>query len=129
MCANAKYDMQREGVTPNTLIVPPRMGIFCAWNDQRTSYKESGPRGDKILYGGELSIPRIVGCDVFEAQSFDTSFSSQPINQCCRVRQCGEFWWIPEINAEEGRRQATLTMKFKFIRPKQIAFRTLKLPN
>jgi len=100
LAANARFDMQREGVSPNTLIVPPRMGIFCAWNEQRTSYKESGPKADVVLYGEQLNIPRIVGCDVHECESFDVDFSADPINQCARHRQCGEFFVVDKDAVE-----------------------------
>lgn len=68
MAAEAKYQMQREGVTPDTIVFPPRMGMYAKWADERISYKESGPKADVTLYGEALTMPRILGCDVFESK-------------------------------------------------------------
>lgn len=119
LAANARFDMQREGVSPNTLIVPPRMGIFCAWNEQRTSYKESGPKADVVLYGEQLNIPRIVGCDVHECESFDVDFSADPINQCARHRQCGEFF-VVDKDAVEVQIYSAASDTFETITRKQM---------
>lgn len=61
MAAEAKYQLQREGVVPDTIVLPPRMGMYAKWAHERLSYRESGPKADATLYGEALSMTRILG--------------------------------------------------------------------
>ena len=95
--AEIKHEMKREAVSPNLWVFPDRMGIYVHMvsGGGQLSYKESGPEAIKNRESGD-SIQTFRGLPVFEAQSFDVEFTSEPVDLLVRERQCGEWFYMPQ---------------------------------
>ena len=95
--AEIKHEMKREAVSPNLWVFPDRMGIYVHMvsGGGQLSYKESGPEAIKNRESGD-QIQTFRGLPVFEAQSFDVEFTSEPVDLMVRDRQCGEWFYMPK---------------------------------
>ena len=94
--AELKHELKREGVVPNLWVFPDRMGIYINMvSGDALSYKERGPEALSNRNGGD-KVQTFRGLPVFEAQSFDVEFTSEPVDLLIRERQCGEYFWLPD---------------------------------
>ena len=93
--AELKHELKREGVVPNLWVFPDKMGIYVNMvSGDALSYKERGPEAISNRNGGD-KVQTFRGLPVFEAQSFDVEFTSEPVDLMVRDRQCGEWFWLP----------------------------------
>tara|TARA_Y100000389_G_scaffold110532_1_gene107622 strand:+ start:11030 stop:12892 length:1863 start_codon:yes stop_codon:yes gene_type:complete len=95
--AEIKHEMKREAVVPTLWVFPDKMGIYVHMvsGGGQLSYKESGPEAIKNRESGD-TIQTFRGLPVFEAQSFDVEFTSEPVDLMVRDRQCGEWFYMPQ---------------------------------
>ena len=95
--AEIKHEMKREAVSPNLWVFPDKMGIYVHMvsGGGQLSYKESGPEAVKNRESGD-TVQTFRGLPVFEAQSFDVEFTSEPVDLMVRERQCGEWFYMPK---------------------------------
>jgi len=93
--AELKHELKREGVVPNLWVFPDKMGIYINMvSGDALSYKERGPEALSNRSSGD-KVQSFRGLPVFEAQSFDVEFTSEPVDLLIRERQCGEYFWLP----------------------------------
>lgn len=93
--AELKHELKREGVVPNLWVFPDKMGIYINMvSGDALSYKERGPEALSNRSSGD-QVQSFRGLPVFEAQSFDVEFTSEPVDLMIRERQCGEYFWLP----------------------------------
>ena len=93
--AELKHELKREGVVPNLWVFPDKMGIYINMvSGDALSYKERGPEALSNRSSGD-KVQTFRGLPVFEAQSFDVEFTSEPVDLLIRERQCGEYFWLP----------------------------------
>ena len=93
--AELKHQLKREGVIPNLYVFPDKMGIYINMvSGDALSYKERGPEAISNRNSGDR-VQSFRGLPVFEAQSFDVEFTSEPVDLLTRERQCGEFFFLP----------------------------------
>ena len=93
--AELKHELKREGVVPNLWVFPDKMGIYVNMvSGDALSYKERGPEALSNRASGD-KVQTFRGLPVFEAQSFDVEFTSEPVDLLIRERQCGEYFWLP----------------------------------
>ena len=94
--AELKHELKREGVVPSLWVFPDKMGIYIHMvSGDALSYKERGPEAVTNRESGD-KIASFRGLPVFEAQSFDVEFTSEPVDLMVRERQCGEFFYLPK---------------------------------
>lgn len=94
--AELKHELKREGVVPNLWVFPDKMGIYINMvSGDALSYRERGPEAISNRNGGD-KVQSFRGLPVFEAQSFDVEFTSEPVDLMVRERQCGEFFHLPK---------------------------------
>ena len=92
--AELKHELKREGVVPSLWVFPDKMGIYVHMvSGDALSYKERGPEAVTNRESGD-KIASFRGLPVFEAQSFDVEFTSEPVDLMVRERQCGEFFYV-----------------------------------
>ena len=92
--AELKHELKREGVVPNLYVFPDKMGIYVNMvSGDALSYKERGPEAVSNRESGD-QVSTFRGLPVFEAQSFDVEFTSEPVDLMVRERQCGEFFYV-----------------------------------
>ena len=83
-------------MVPNLWVFPDKMGIYINMvSGDALSYKERGPEALSNRNGGD-KVQTFRGLPVFEAQSFDVEFTSEPVDLLIRERQCGEYFWLPK---------------------------------
>ena len=93
--AELKHELKREGVIPNLYVFPDKLGIYVNMvSGDALSYKERGPEAITNRNSGD-QVQSFRGLPVFEAQSFDVEFTSEPVDLMIRERQCGEWFWLP----------------------------------
>jgi len=94
--AELKHELKREGVIPNLWVFPDKMGIYINMvSGDALSYKERGPEALSNRLGGD-QVQSFRGLPVFEAQSFDVEFTSEPVDLLIRERSCGEYFYLPK---------------------------------
>ena len=95
--AEIKHEMKRESVVPNLWVFPDKMGIYTHMvsGGGQLSYEKSGPEAITNRESGD-KIQTFRGLPVFEAQSFDVEFTSEPVDLLVRERQCGEWFYMPQ---------------------------------
>lgn len=92
--AELKHELKREGVVPSLWVFPDKMGIYVNMvTGDALSYKERGPEAVSNRESGD-QVSTFRGLPVFEAQSFDVEFTSEPVDLMVRERQCGEFFYV-----------------------------------
>jgi hypothetical protein len=97
--AELKHELKREGVVPNLWVFPDKMGIYIHMvSGDALSYRERGPEAVSNRESGD-KIQSFRGLPVFEAQSFDVEFTSEPVDLMVRERQCGEFFYLPQYSS------------------------------
>jgi len=96
--AELKHQMKKNGVVPNTWVFPPKMSIYLDMAPrEQTEYRLKGPQA-----AGNLEDDRTAqgirwrDTDVFEAATFDIDFVNDDHDLLQRMRQCGEFFLIPD---------------------------------
>jgi len=93
--AELKHELKREGVVPNLWVFPDKMGIYVNMvSGDALDYQKRGPEAVTNRNGGD-KVQTFRGLPVFEAQSFDVEFTSEPVDLMIRERQCGEWFWKP----------------------------------
>ena len=93
--AEIKHELKREGVVPNMWVFPDKMGIYVNMvTGDALDYQKRGPEAIKNREGGD-KVQTFRGLPVFEAQSFDVEFTSEPVDLMVRERQCGEWFFKP----------------------------------
>jgi len=116
--AELKHELKREGVTPNLYVFPDKMGIYVNMvAGDALSFQKHGPEAKSNRDGGDR-VASFRGLPVFEAQSFDVEFTSEPVDLLIRERQCGEYFFL-----EKGKEIAIYsadTDKFEKIAHKDI---------
>ena len=92
--AELKHQLKREGVVPNLWVFPDRMGIYVHMiAGHALEYDKRGPEAISNRESGD-KISTFRGLPVFEAQSFDVEFTSEPVDLLIRERQCGEWFYV-----------------------------------
>ncbi len=92
--AELKHELKREGVTPNLYVFPDKMGIYVNMvAGDALSYEKHGPEAKSNRDSGD-KVASFRGLPVFEAQSFDVEFTSEPVDLLIRERQCGEYFFL-----------------------------------
>jgi hypothetical protein len=92
--AELKHELKREGVTPNLWVFPDKMGIYINMvSGDALSYEKHGPEAKSNRDGGDR-VATFRGLPVFEAQSFDVEFTSEPVDLLIRERMCGEYFLL-----------------------------------
>lgn len=90
---DAKKRMKRYGVTPDTLVIPPKVAIYLTMvRPEKTQYWLAGPTGAKNLRAGPDAMTSFRGLNVFETRSFDVYSGETPVDLGLRRRQVGEFY-------------------------------------
>lgn len=94
--AELKHELKREGVVPNLWVFPDKMGIYVNMvSGDALDYQKRGPEAVTNRNSGDR-VQTFRGLPVFEAQSFDVEFTSEPVDLMIRERQCGEWFWKPK---------------------------------
>ncbi len=94
--AELKHQLKREGVVPTLWVFPDRMGIYVHMiSGNALEYDKRGPEAIRNRESGD-QISTFRGLPVFEAQSFDVEFTSEPVDLLIRERQCGEWFYVKE---------------------------------
>lgn len=92
--AELKHQLKREGVVPTLWVFPDRMGIYVHMiSGNALEYDKRGPEAIRNRESGD-QISTFRGLPVFEAQSFDVEFTSEPVDLLIRERQCGEWFYV-----------------------------------
>lgn len=99
--ADVKDIMRYEGVTPDTLIFPSRMGMYASLvPSSETEFYRKGPGSVANLETGPATFQTFRGLRVHESRPFDVDFIGEPYDLLVRERQIGDYHVIP-INASE----------------------------
>ena len=107
--AELKHELKREGVVPSLWVFPDKMGIYVNMvSGDALSYKERGPEAVTNRESGD-KVQTFRGLPVFEAQSFDVEFTSEPVDLMVRERQCGEFFFLPQ-KAEDATTEGVISI-------------------
>lgn len=96
--AELKHQMKKNGVVPNTWVFPPKMSIYLDMAPrEQTEYRLKGPQAAGNLEDDRTGQGiRWRDTDVFEAATFDIDFVNDDHDLLQRMRQCGEFFVIPD---------------------------------
>ena len=96
--AELKHQMKKNGVVPNVWVFPPKMSIYLDMAPiEQTEYRLKGPQAAGNLEDDRTGKGiRWRDTDVFEAATFDIDFVNDDHDLLQRMRQCGEFFIIPE---------------------------------
>lgn len=96
--AELKHQMKKNGVVPNTWVFPPKMSIYLDMAPrEQTEYRLKGPQAAGNLEDDRTGQGiRWRDTDVFEAATFDIDFVNDDHDLLQRMRQCGEFFLIPD---------------------------------
>jgi hypothetical protein len=93
--ADVKDIMRYEGVTPDTLIFPSRMGMYASLvPSSETEFYRKGPGSVANLENGTFQTFR--GLRVHESRPFDVDFIGEPYDLLVRERQIGDYHVIPD---------------------------------
>jgi len=91
--AELRHELKREGVVPNLYVFPDKMGIYVNMvSGNALDYDKRGPEAVVNRNSGDR-VSTFRGLPVFEAQSFDVEFTSEPVDLLIRERQCGEWFY------------------------------------
>ena len=94
--ADVKDIMRFEGVTPDTIVFPSRMGMYASLvPGSETEYYRKGPGAVANLETGPATFQTFRGLRVHETRPFDIDFVGEPYDLLTRTRQCGDFHVIP----------------------------------
>jgi hypothetical protein len=92
-----KQRMRRYGVSPDLMIIPPRLAIYLTMvRPEKTQYFLAGPDGAKNVREGPEALTNYRGLRTFESRSFDVYNNEPPIDLALRNRQVGEYYIIPK---------------------------------
>ena len=96
--AELKHQMKKNGVVPNVWVFPPKMSIYLDMAPiEQTEYRLKGPQAAGNLEDDRTGKGiRWRDTDVFEAATFDIDFVNDDHDLLQRMRQCGEFFIIPD---------------------------------
>ena len=85
--------MNKIGVSPNLLILPPKSKIFLAMaQKEKTQYLYAGPDGIMRQKQGPDAIQNFRGLNVFETRDFLVYSGSPPVDLTSRAVQIGEVY-------------------------------------
>ena len=99
--ADVKDIMRYEGVTPDTLVFPSRMGMYASLvPSSETEFYRKGPGSVANLETGPATFQTFRGLRVHESRPFDVDFIGEPYDLLVRERQIGDYHIIPD-DAEE----------------------------
>lgn len=94
--ADVKDIMRYEGVTPDTLIFPSRMGMYASLvPNSETEFYRKGPGAVANLETGPATFQTFRGLRVHESRPFDVDFIGEPYDLLVRERQIGDYHIIP----------------------------------
>ena len=94
--ADVKDIMRYEGVTPDTLIFPSRMGMYASLvPSSETEFYRKGPGSVANLETGPATFQTFRGLRVHESRPFDVDFIGEPYDLLVRERQIGDYHEIP----------------------------------
>ena len=94
--ADVKDIMRYEGVTPDTLIFPSRMGMYASLvPGSETEFYRKGPGAVANLETGPATFQTFRGLRVHESRPFDVDFIGEPYDLLVRERQIGDYHIIP----------------------------------
>merc|ERR1719160_46264 len=89
--------MRYEGVSPDTLIFPSRMGIYASLvPGSETEFYRKGPGAVANLETGPATFQTFRGLRVHESRPFDVDFIGEPYDLLVRERQIGDYHIIPK---------------------------------
>tara|TARA_Y100000592_G_scaffold80738_1_gene127713 strand:+ start:584 stop:1663 length:1080 start_codon:yes stop_codon:yes gene_type:complete len=95
--------MRAQGITPNTIVLPPRAAIYLNLGTEwATEYSRRGPAMENALDTAPKNISTFRGSTCYEANSFDYLYQGHPVCPLTRNRQCGEYY-ILESNEKSIR--------------------------
>jgi len=96
--AELKHQMKKNGVVPNVWVFPPKMSIYLDMAPiEQTEYRLKGPQAAGNLEDDRTGKGiRWRDTEVFEAATFDIDFVNDDHDLLQRMRQCGEFFIIPD---------------------------------
>merc|ERR1711871_238379 len=99
--ADVKDIMRYEGVTPDTLIFPSRMGMYASLvPGSETEFYRKGPGAVANLETGPATFQTFRGLRVHESRPFDVDFIGEPYDLLVRERQIGDYHVIPKDATE-----------------------------
>lgn len=94
--ADVKDIMRYEGVSPDTLIFPSRMGMYASLvPGSETEFYRKGPGAVANLETGPATFQTFRGLRVHESRPFDVDFIGEPYDLLVRERQIGDYHIIP----------------------------------
>ena len=95
--ADVKDIMRYEGVSPDTLIFPSRMGMYASLvPGSETEFYRKGPGAVANLETGPATFQTFRGLRVHESRPFDVDFIGEPYDLLVRERQIGDYHIIPQ---------------------------------
>lgn len=95
--ADVKDIMRYEGVTPDTLIFPSRMGMYASLvPNSETEFYRKGPGAVANLETGPATFQTFRGLRVHESRPFDVDFIGEPYDLLVRERQIGDYHIVPK---------------------------------
>lgn len=99
--ADVKDIMRYEGVSPDTIIFPSRMGMYASLvPGAETEYYRKGPGAVANLETGPATFQTFRGLRVHESRPFDVDFIGEPYDLLVRERQIGDYHIIPQGAAQ-----------------------------
>ena len=116
--ADIKDLMRYQGVTPDTILFPSRMGMYVSLvPGSETEYYRKGPGAIANLETGPATFQTFRGLQVHESRPFDVDFIGQPYDLLVRERQIGDYFLVP-VNADKFYIYSMDTDKFVDIKGK-----------
>jgi len=101
--ADVKDIMRYEGVSPDTLIFPSRMGMYASLvPGSETEFYRKGPGAVANLETGPATFQTFRGLRVHESRPFDVDFIGEPYDLLVRERQIGDYHVVPDKEGLTG---------------------------
>jgi len=95
--------MRYEGVSPDTLIFPSRMGMYASLvPGSETEFYRKGPGAVANLETGPATFQTFRGLRVHESRPFDVDFIGEPYDLLVRERQIGDYHVVPDKEGLTG---------------------------
>lgn len=116
--ADVKDIMRYEGVSPDTLIFPSRMGMYASLvPGSETEFYRKGPGAVANLETGPATFQTFRGLRVHESRPFDVDFIGEPYDLLVRERQIGDYHIVPKNKpaAQGEQKSAGKTLKGFYI--------------
>lgn len=110
--ASLKDMLSHQGITPDTWIIPSKVGIYLSMvPSNQVSYQESGPSDAVSKNNSNTASPQKLvtfrGSTVCETRPFDMDFSGEPVELLRREKMIGEYYQMLAVDSPSTQQYRT----------------------